>query len=334
MTIIQTHQQQQSMISEDTFVTDSLAEEIEEMEQFKYEPVDTKNEKDCEYILNENPFDLDAKIRLAQVFLDENKNMEQVRAILKSFEENEPEYRKAEVQLLNGIYECMNKNYKLSIEHLMESLQTNPYSIQANYRLGRTYERMREFDKARYHLKKAIQRDSKCFEAILKLGVVYFKSNNVKKALKRFKEAEALNPDNLELMIKIGEIYSKDDSMNQEAEAHFKKVIEKNPKDAAAYEALGRLYMKQNKDSLAIDQFNIATYLPKPSNQAHYHLGQIYQKKQLEDEAIIHYKHCLSLDVNHFGATINLAILLAHNQEIVKSQKYFKHAIKLNPKSI
>lgn len=49
---------------------------------------------------------------------------------------------------------------------------------------------------------------------------------------------------------------------------------------------------------------------------------------------MIHYKQCLALDVNHFGATINLAIMLAHNQEIVKSQKYFKHAIKLNPKSI
>lgn len=81
---------QQSMISEDTFVTDSLAEEIEQMQQYMYEPEDLKNEKDCEYILNENPFDLDAKIRLAQVFLTENKNLHQIETILKSIEDSDP----------------------------------------------------------------------------------------------------------------------------------------------------------------------------------------------------------------------------------------------------
>lgn len=155
--------------------------------------------------------------------------------------------------MMRGILEFKNKNCKKSVDNLMESLKENPYSLQCNYWLGCTYDRMREFDKARYYLKKAIQRDPKYFDAILKLGIVYFKSNNMKKALKRLQEAESINPNNLELMIKIGEIYAKDETKYVDAEAHFKSVIEKNPKDPLAYEALGRLYMKQQRDALAID---------------------------------------------------------------------------------
>jgi Tfp pilus assembly protein PilF len=46
---------------------------------------------------------------------------------------------------------------------------------------------------------------------------------------------------------------------------------------------------------------------------------------------MLNYKKSLTLDKNHYGATIRLANLLANLGEGQRAAKYFMHAIKINP---
>jgi tetratricopeptide (TPR) repeat protein len=49
---------------------------------------------------------------------------------------------------------------------------------------------------------------------------------------------------------------------------------------------------------------------------------------------MLNYKKSLTLDKNHYGATIRLANLLANLGEGQRAAKYFMHAIKVNPEEV
>jgi tetratricopeptide (TPR) repeat protein len=49
---------------------------------------------------------------------------------------------------------------------------------------------------------------------------------------------------------------------------------------------------------------------------------------------MLSFKKCLTLDQNHFGATIHLANLLANLGEGQRAAKYFRHALKIDKDSI
>lgn len=72
----------------------------------------------------------------------------------------------------------------------------------------------------------------------------------------------------------------------------------------------------------------------KVNLQSHFYLGCQYEKRKELRSAIYHFKQCLLHDQAHFGACIHLATQLANVGEYGKSEKYFKHCIKLNKESV
>lgn len=60
----------------------------------------------------------------------------------------------------------------------------------------------------------------------------------------------------------------------------------------------------------------------------------IHEKNREYQQAITILKQCLTLDHDHFGATIHLASLLANTGDCKKAAKYFRHAVKIKPDSI
>jgi tetratricopeptide (TPR) repeat protein len=63
-------------------------------------------------------------------------------------------------------------------------------------------------------------------------------------------------------------------------------------------------------------------------------LGNALEKVKEYKKCVLNYKKCLTLDTKHFGACIHLANLLANIGEGQRAAKYFKHAIKIDPKSV
>jgi tetratricopeptide (TPR) repeat protein len=59
-----------------------------------------------------------------------------------------------------------------------------------------------------------------------------------------------------------------------------------------------------------------------------------YENLKEYQKGMINFKKTLTLDVNHFGASIHLANMLANVGEGQRAAKYFMHALKIDPDSI
>ena len=95
------------------------------------------------------------------------------------------------------------------------------------------------------------------------------------------------------------------------AQTEYQKALARDPKNSLAMYNLGRVLMEQNKDSLAIIQFENAAKLeenPIQKSQSFHNIGVICQKHQMYQEAIDAYKKCLRLNPNDNEARYNLAL--------------------------
>ena len=62
-------------------------------------------------------------------------------------------------------------------------------------------------------------------------------------------------------------------------------------------------------------------------------LGKAQKKSKDYQNSLISFKKCLELDVNNFGASIQLANLLVELGEGQRAAKYYQNAIRIKPDS-
>jgi Tfp pilus assembly protein PilF len=72
----------------------------------------------------------------------------------------------------------------------------------------------------------------------------------------------------------------------------------------------------------------------KPKANTFFFLGMSFEKTKDFKRGMLNFKKSLTLDKNHFGATIHLANLLANLGEGQRAAKYFMHAIKIDPENV
>lgn len=95
---------------------------------------------------------------------------------------NDEEFKKAMqaecLELLGDIeFHDNQKNYEKALEYYYESCNLKGSNVNIYIKLGKTYEKLREFDEAITNLRKAIRRDKKNFTAYYRLGLCYIRNN-------------------------------------------------------------------------------------------------------------------------------------------------------------
>jgi len=101
------------------------------------------------------------------------------------------------------------------------------------------------------------------------------------------------------------------DNSFTEAETSYRKAIERNGRNPQALYNLGNALMAQNKDSLAIIQFNNAAKIesvPLRKAMSYHNIGVICQKHQMFGEAIEAYKNALRLNPKDNQTRYNLEL--------------------------
>ena len=96
-----------------------------------------------------------------------------------------------------------------------------------------------------------------------------------------------------------------------EAETSYRKAIQSNARNAQAQFNLGNALMAQNKDSLAIVQFENAAKMetaPLRKSMSYHNIGVICQKHQMFQEAIEAYKSALRLNPKDDQTRYNLEL--------------------------
>ena len=117
----------------------------------------------------------------------------------------------------------------------------------------------------------------------------------------------------------------------EQAEVEFKRVLELQPKQARAWNALGRLYVRQNRWPEAAQAFTKATDLAPNDPSNWYDLGLTLQRLNRPDEAIPALKHAAQLRPNapDYWFTLGLTAMNAKNYDEAISA--FQQAAKLVP---
>ena len=119
-----------------------------------------------------------------------------------------------------------------------------------------------------------------------------------------------------------------------DAEKKFKEAVEKNPKNANAYQGLGWAQLNGNKPDEAKKAFERCVALDAKNTAALNGLGRIaYFNDDDEDAAIKHWEKAVSLDKQATGPMMGLAQLYNHRGDYENAVKYYKIWLKSEPQN-
>ena len=120
----------------------------------------------------------------------------------------------------------------------------------------------------------------------------------------------------------------------KDAEIHFKKAIELDPKYAEAYANLGALYAKFKEYDKAIKLYQECIKIKPSYAGAYTNLGNALNKTDRHEEAVYFHKMAISLDdksANHFS---NCASAYKNLGRFDKARVFYEQALRLEPKHI
>jgi tetratricopeptide (TPR) repeat protein len=121
-----------------------------------------------------------------------------------------------------------------------------------------------------------------------------------------------------------------DPSMHQEAIATYLKVLELEPKHAAAHINLGTLYYKHQEYGLAEKHYRAAVESDPRYSLAYFDLGNVLDETGRVAEAIQAYKTALQLAPTYADAHYNLALAYEKTREPRKALRHWQAYVKLD----
>lgn len=148
-------------------------------------------------------------------------------------------------------------------------------------------------------------------------------------AVQFFQSALNLEPTNPILAAELAKAYlNNNDAAN--AEKYFIKALELKPDYYEAKFGLAKVYLKNKKDSLALNLLNeLAAKVY--DQEIIYELGRYYYNHGEIDKAIDRFKLVLSFSPKHSNSLYSLAIAYEAKGDIKEALKYYEKVLELNP---
>ncbi len=167
-------------------------------------------------------------------------------------------------------------------------------------------------------------------EVLLKMGEITFYSRDYDRSLKYLSEVTAKNPNNRTALFMKGFIYKeKGDTAN--AVQLFRRVCDRFPDYAPAFEELGVLYAAHN-ENLALEYLNTALQLEPSNTNVMYAMALFYQDRNDMENAETLYRQILDLNPSSADAWHNLGwIELTHYNDYQRAVEYFDKALEADP---
>ena len=114
----------------------------------------------------------------------------------------------------------------------------------------------------------------------------------------------------------------------------FKKAIELDPKDPAAYHNRGVFYNTKGEYDKAITDFNKAIELNPKNAEIYYTRGLFYHTKKEYDKAMIDFNKLIELNPKHGAAHTFRGSIYYIKEEYDKAISDFNKALELNPRDM
>ena len=278
-------------------------------------------------LLREDPDDLDAQLRMGLVYGELKEYPKAIAQLTKILSVRPAELRVRDY--LGLMYEEL-KEYDKAIEAYQANLKVQPTYTDGHLHLGFLYYRLKQSAEAIPHLQEVVKQNPKQSDAYLLLGLTYLQSEQYASASQAFEEGIRYNPGNPDLLFNLGTAYDKLNRFDDVVQT-LESALKLDPKHADTLNYLGYTYADRNMripeaveltqravslkpdngyyvDSLAWALFKMgrlddakaeitkAATLVKDDPVIYEHLGEIYLKQNLHQEAKEAWLHSLELD--------------------------------------
>lgn len=165
-----------------------------------------------------------------------------------------------------------------------------------------------------------------------KLGASYMREGELQKAFVELQKAKELDPENKEVLNLLGLLYFQFED-NENAIKHFKKAISIDKRFSEARNNLGTVYASQKRWNEAISEFKKATENPlyQTPEVALTNLGFVYYRLKKYDEAMDAFNKALKRNPDFMRAYLGLSLCYNKKARYGEAASYMEEALKRDP---
>ena len=142
-------------------------------------------------------------------------------------------------------------------------------------------------------------------EQVLRMGTACVDSGSPESGLGCLEAAMDMDPTWAEAPYQIGQLLLRE-NRNAEAETHFARVAQLEPRGARAHTALALAAVAQNKNDCAVTELRRAIELEPDDYTAHYGLGTVLASQGELEESLVQLQHALRIQPTSADATMSL----------------------------
>ncbi|MCP9464689.1 MAG: tetratricopeptide repeat protein [Nitrospira sp.] len=283
---------------------------------------------ELEKILNEDPGDLDAQLRMALIHGEQKdyaKAIDRVTAIL--------QVRPEELRIrdyLGYLYE-ETKNFPKAIESYRHNLNLDPRFVESHVHLGVLQYRLKNFPEAIRHLTEAVRLNPKQPEPHIVLGLSYLQSDQFEQAREAFEEGITHHPQNADLHFNLGTAYDKLNRFDDVVRA-METAITLDPHHADALNYLGYSYAERGtKLDQALSLTKRAVAL-KPDNGYYVDsLGWALYKAGMVEEALKEIERAVTLVKDDPVIYEHLGEIYLQQRRLAEAREAWLHSLEIDP---
>src|ERR1700683_3641861 len=204
----------------------------------------------------------------------------------------------------------------------------------------------RYFDKAKYseaaiQYANALQLDSRFAQAHYKLGETYLKLRDGNRAVQELSRAVALAPDNYGAHIDLGDLsivrsHGRDGSVNDEylkqARIELDLIREKQPQNPEVFQAWADYYAAKNNLTAAMLEMQKGIAADPGRSESYLDMALLQLRSNLPEQAEVNFKKAAEFGPQAMNAQLALGGFYQSRNRMPEAEQQFKHAISVGPK--
>ncbi len=282
-------------------------------------------------------------------------------------ESDAPDEEKAIALTYIGIIYDDRGEYNKAIEYYRRALPYDRRNPLIYRNMSLAYRHQKDYQKADEIISKALSMDPKNVKNIMLFGNILFEQGKYKEAKSQYEEALKINPDNssalynmaiallrlgdevsaVEYLKRVGTVdklgnithlsYSKLGVIftrhrdYELAEKYLKLAISVNPNDAIDRYNLGLLYLKQNKNREALEEFLKSEELGKEDAQILENLGDAYSSIKEYEKSLDAFNKLLNINKRNVRVLSRIAEIYYDKGDLGKAYELYERVTFLEP---
>lgn len=223
-------------------------------------------------------------------------------------------------------------NYQKAIDIFQDVLKIKPDSASVRILMGKAYEEMKDFERARQLYEEAIEKNPEYLRAYNTLTDFLIKIDDKKAALNYLEKAAEISPVNPQRHLMIGKLALECRKDTEKAEKAFRKALKQSPEIA---HEVAEIYL-ENRNAKKAEEFFRSSLTQNQSVHIYNRLGIALRKQRKWKKAIEEYQKALKIDPNDEVIFYNMGMAYLEGDKMAGGKKNdaiicLKNALKINP---